>query len=307
MAMSKVILVPHPGPEPDVKAPGPVPWNQGDHRRKFLSAKGWYVSTPSGPKLPSDLLFWGEYEPPTIATRTLRPRPGGARYVHSIANVGKQQPGSNAAGICMGGAPVPCPQNTDPWLWHDGFTWTICRHRGRGNRLRPLIRNWSESAIVLFGSVIQGQWALDTVLVAPGSQNSAATLGQLRSKFDVPYQRLVLDYLGSFPLLRPIRGTGFVSPGVMRTFSFVPATTDPSNVFPRPNVGHIFGRWLRKRNGLPPSPTSSRQLTECSIKGTAQDFWDALVLEVTQNQLVLAVAFDTPLGWAGLDVNGARP
>ena len=289
----RVILIPHPASEPTLAGPGFVPWNTGRHCRKFLSNAGRYVAGPGGASDHGELFFWGEYEGPTMARTVLQRCAGGARYVHvPTAELDRitRQPGSS----CTSGG---CCQNTDPWLWHDGFTWTVCRHTGRGNALRPLIRNWSEPAIVLFGSALDGNWVLDTVLVAGAQQRRPAALKHLKKTHiaDRAYRTFVLDPLPGNRLLRPICGTAY-EPEDDAMFSFVPATTDPKRAFARPPIGQLF-RYLRMGDGTSPSVRNSRSLTECRITGGERGFWSALVETVTDQGLVLAVKFDAPAAW----------
>src|SRR5262245_35036427 len=108
----KVILLPHPGSErsPDNNS-NRVPWPPAyaPHKRKFLRARGeWVLST--GETGESWLEFWGEYEGPTLCDRLSLPR-GLPRGVHSIDPI-----------------PEAPTRNTDPWVFHPGFVWSLCRH-----------------------------------------------------------------------------------------------------------------------------------------------------------------------------------
>jgi hypothetical protein len=60
-----IVQFTHPGSEhgPD-KGQKTKSWNNGDHKRKFLSSKGVFVG-PAGGKEKGDLCFWGEWEPPS--------------------------------------------------------------------------------------------------------------------------------------------------------------------------------------------------------------------------------------------------
>ncbi len=60
----------HPGGEHEPDLPGERSWNSGSHRRKFMQAKGTYLTTPDAKPFQSDIVFWGEWEPPSLVLQT---------------------------------------------------------------------------------------------------------------------------------------------------------------------------------------------------------------------------------------------
>jgi len=191
------VQFPHPGEEhsPDV---GLVKkWNTGAHRRKFLCCPGEYV-TESGKIKEADLLFWGEWEPPSdvqvlqgAATDKLMPqwlhRPqlplpdsGLARAAASSGcKPTKQIKGTCGGGHCAG--EKVGLQNTDPFVFGSCFKYFICKQFQRirqKNKTKSLARStWlsklERGSVILFGSThgtgANAFFQLDTVFVVERS------------------------------------------------------------------------------------------------------------------------------------------
>src|SRR5437867_57816 len=131
---SKVVLLPHPGGERlPPRGTLRVEWpSGGGHARKFVRARGdWAIST--GASGSGWLEFWTEYEGPTVC-ELLPSHVVTPRAVHSIDS----KPGRASL-------------NTDPWVFHPGFVWSVCRH----SALTAEIQNGD---LVLFGSALGGNW-----------------------------------------------------------------------------------------------------------------------------------------------------
>lgn len=264
---SRVILLPHPGGE-RLPKPGSVrvKWpSNNKHARKFLRAKGkWSLST--GTSGSSWLEFWGEYEGPTacdwLPSRDTR---GAPRVVHSI----DPRPG-------------PPTLNTDPWVFHPGFVWSICLHK----QLKTYKAEVRTGDIVLFGSVVRSEWVLDTVLVV-----DSRTEG-VRGKIDDTYDQLVLPTIRR--RFRPFVGRPYEDSG--GPFSFAPAVRadDAHRPFQRPAIGHLFSSLRKIRNNQPPSPRNAQALVFCKRDGGAESFWKELVREIEKRGLVLGTTFHHP-------------
>jgi hypothetical protein len=138
----------HPGGEHGFDEPGLKHWNRDAHKRKFLRSPGRVVFA-DGDARAEEVVFWGEWEPPSRVTEVERPVPHGPRWVHEPFLPGER--------------PTGWRQNTDPFVFGD-FHYTGClQHTKFGpTQLRYLARG----SVVLFGSCIGGSsFALDTVLV----------------------------------------------------------------------------------------------------------------------------------------------
>ena len=263
MQFAKIIILPHPGGErlPSRRS-NRVPWPPfgAAHRRKFLQAPGeWALSTgESGDSL---LEFWGEYEGPTFCSR-LPPGRGLPQAVHSIDP-----------------RPEPPTRNTDPWVFHQGFVWSLCRHKN----LPTIVPS---GTVVLFGSTVSGEWLLDTVFVV--NRRIAGVAGKIGG----PYDRLVLPTIpGAF---QPFIGIPYTTAAEL--FSFVPARRidNEHKPFRRPSMNSLFSLLRKGTDRQPPSPRNAQGLAVCTAIGGVRSFWNALVRETEEAGLVLGTLFHHP-------------
>lgn len=272
--MTRIFLLPHPGPER--RPPGSsnrVAWGTYPHKRKFLQAPGEWRSR-SGHLGKGVLQFWAEYEAPTFAHPLKCTGPGLPRFLQTIdSNV-------RNSGV---------PFNSDPWVFGPSFVWTTCRES-------PLRRTIIAGDVVLFGSVVDSAWVLDTVLVADAPPTKAQ-----RGIFGREYDSLVLP---TVPGATPIPGRAFRS--IEDPFSFVPALPiDGSDrPFPRPRIDSIFSMLRKSNGGEPPSPRNARSLTACVPCVPLSKLWRKLLKLITGNGCVFGTHFRHP----GLqrEVNGPQ-
>ncbi len=187
------------------------PWNTGDHRRKFLHAKGAYIDAGKiiGNKNNwKDIYFWGEWEPDSIVTKIQTKVKGHCpHYIHEPfveINYGKLKIPENI--------PIEdeddslkkysIAKNTDPFVFGDkGFFYSCCKQRSKkGNKTQ--LQDLEPGSIILFGSNINHKkksnlninqdeesepyFALDTVFV----------VGPEKQPFSIYSYS---DELGSFP------------------------------------------------------------------------------------------------------------
>ena len=59
----------HPGPELETIEKGICPWNTSEHKRKFMRSEGEYIPAKGQPLLKGEIVFWGEWEPPSIVQK----------------------------------------------------------------------------------------------------------------------------------------------------------------------------------------------------------------------------------------------
>jgi hypothetical protein len=165
----------HPGGEhkPDKYGGNIKSWNQGEHRRKFMLAPGSYVEEVNGKETyqQGNLLFWGEWEPPS--------------EVHPIANKIKTEK-ETVIGIkrfsgypeylhkpylpllIPKSTPTEPYQNTDPFVFGDQFRYFLCRQSKKDKKQikRPTeLARLDKGSLILFGSKKDGEFVLDTVFV----------------------------------------------------------------------------------------------------------------------------------------------
>ena len=131
-----------------------IPWNHGSHRRKCLCAQGQYVQ---GSRLKDEeLVFWGEWEPQSRIMRIANPKEDGCSpHVIHRPMLDLSEPVKDAKNQYR--------QNTDPFVFHDQFLYRCCQQTRKTGptqlaRLLP-------GSVVLFGSRVNGLFAVDTVFV----------------------------------------------------------------------------------------------------------------------------------------------
>jgi hypothetical protein len=131
-----------------------IPWNRGEHRRKFLCQPGWYVD--NGQLAHDDeLTFWGEWEPQSRFKRIDNPKEDRSlpHFIHRPL-LDLNEPEKSEDG---------CRQNTDPFVFHERFIYRCCKQtRTTGpTQLAHLL----PGSLVLFGSIVKEQFVIDTVFV----------------------------------------------------------------------------------------------------------------------------------------------
>ena len=134
----------HPGGEHRPNRNGHMGWNQGGHRRTFIENAGRSYGQLSDERL----RFWGEWEPDSRATAITQPLDDGPRFVHRPYYAIPES--------------FEHLQNTDPLVF-GGFYYTACQQRTR--RGATQLRYLKRGSVVLFGSSVSDQFAIDTVFV----------------------------------------------------------------------------------------------------------------------------------------------
>jgi hypothetical protein len=146
----------HPGKEHGPDRDGVKDWNQYSHRRKFLEFEGRCVRR--GKKFDGPLRFWAEWEPQSGVMDISEPVTNGPRFVHRPFYVVPR----SYHGL----------QNTDPFVF-GGFFYTGCQQRTKlgATQMSYLDRG----SVILFGSCVDGRFAIDTVFVVDQWEDHDAT------------------------------------------------------------------------------------------------------------------------------------
>ena len=145
----------HPGEEsrPTVRSASDlIPWNRGDHKRKFLCQPGWYVD--DGQLVHDELTFWGEWEPQSRITRIDNPIENGGPHIIHRPLLDLSEPEKSEDG---------CRQNTDPFVFHERFLYRCCKQTKTTGQMQ--LAHLLPGSIVLFGSIVEEQFVIDTVFV----------------------------------------------------------------------------------------------------------------------------------------------
>src|SRR5258708_28942802 len=141
-----VIKFPHPGGEHNPGKTDRQGWNTGaDPWRKFLQSVGRWIDA-DGNRSETNLVFWGEWEPPSLITERWPVNGDLPRFLHKPI---WEHPTSNAP-----------RQNTDPWVFGNGFRYSNCKQLAQAG-----LRKLPPGSVIFFGSTLYGKFVVDTVFV----------------------------------------------------------------------------------------------------------------------------------------------
>jgi hypothetical protein len=254
-----------------------MPWNVGDHRRKYLRGPGRYVDADDHVSH-SDLVFWGEWEPPSGIERRWPAHGRLPRALHRPYWIRPAAGGSR--------------QNTDPWVFGERMRYSNCKQivgpRRRGTSMQKL----PTGSVICFGSTMDHEFCVDTVFVVASAEPwtpadvadievdtafAVCTAGSIKAGGTDAHAHLTL-YRGA-TVEDPVHGM----------HSFVPALPvgDETPRFARPvvrlagliNPASKQSTWGSKR----PLPMSA-----------VRHAWEAIRHQIHATGLVLAVKLDTP-------------
>lgn len=268
----------HPGGEhgPDPETPGIKRWNTGNHQRKFMRSSGQWLDgdSPRG----GELLFWGEWEPPSEVD-TLEQSPAGyPKYLHYPFLEARTAFGNH--------------QNTDPFVFGDRFLYTGCQ-QWRGSypvQLRFLL----SGSVILFGSASGGRFLLDTALVVRDyfDHSKADHKARLRGLVPDPYWTVTLRPWYSGPddgrSWRLYRGASLEDPvdGMFSFFPAIPADGRVARGFPRPDISDLRGVNPRLRQGW--------QGTKLDGLDDSRATWRSVREKVLSQGCILGVSAELP-------------
>ena len=255
--MSKIVQFTHPGAEhgPDSLGDTYKSWNMGPHRRKFMRCMGDHVNGSNRLIQNKNLLFWGEWEPPsTVASLGKPSTPFHPLWLHepflptntSIAGASSCAPvGSTFQPKC---GEVNGAQNTDPFVFDGAFKYLICKQAKLGFSKGTGLSRLERGSMILFGSTsgrdkASAFFQLDTVfVVADWIEYSPSDLRSLRAHPEVSdlYDHLVVSK--AFPKqlrhtisLRLYLGATYQNQ-VEGMYSFSPACVSNSTPMGHPRV-----------------------------------------------------------------------
>lgn len=179
-------------------------WNQGPHKRKFLKARGQYVTDDAHGTLSEQmpLLFWGEWEPNSHVVeefsfaKKLKLWP---HYLHEpylplskksavlspvstpTSCMGSCGETKKPKGGCITDWDNDCYQNTDPFVFAEAFIYSLCQQwkkDKKGHLHTTYLSRLPIGSLILFGSKVtldtgstkEDVFALDTVFVVGDSR-----------------------------------------------------------------------------------------------------------------------------------------
>jgi hypothetical protein len=270
------VQFPHPGGEHN--PPGnDMPWNTGDHRRKFLVAPGRYLDGDEHIG-EAELAFWAEWEPPS---RVERRWPASGRLPRALHRPYWMEPATRGF-----------RQNTDPWVWGDRMLYSNCKQTIGPERRPNSMQRLTRGSVMCFGSTIDGEFCVDTVFVVASAEPwvpaEAVDLDVDDAFKTCTGGSITTGNWGADGFLTLYRGATVDDP-VEGMFSFVPARrADAADLrFARPPV-----RLLGMIN------PSNRQSTWGSRRplplDTIRDSWEAVRHQIFAANLLPAVWLQIP-------------
>ncbi|WP_375757369.1 hypothetical protein [Corallococcus exercitus] len=179
--------------------------------------------------------------------------------------------------------------NTDPWIWHPGFLWSICRQTQKHEI--AVVRSLTPGDLVLFGSVLdRTRWCLDTVLVVERRLAHPPN--------DAAYDRFVRQPLARVP--QPLKPIAHPRPTKGRpwsenaeTFSFAPVQHHKLNHAPaRVDISTIVTS-LKKADGTPASAANAQALVACPHSNPSA-VWQQVADAVSASGMKLGICFTYP-------------
>ena len=270
----------HPGGEHRPPPGGVMPWNERDHKRKFMRAHG--TATDLSEDVDGELVFWGEWEPQSRVVETYRdPQREHPRWL--------QDPFWEPV------SPPRWVQNTDPFVFGDQFHYTGCQQdRMIGGRRRATqLRHLSRGSVILFGSCRRDRFVLDTVFVVDrfvdhGLGNRDTALADISDTYrsvviepwyhnpPFPYQSFRL-YSGATPT-NPVHGM----------FSFVPCAlrSEAPRGFARPVI--------ELSEAITDTHKQSFRLNPQAGVAESARLWSSVCEQVLRSGLALGTRFALP-------------
>jgi len=268
-----VVQFPHPGREHNPGSELRQSWNDADHRRKFLCSPGRYVSKGATPRA-GDLVFWGEWEPPSNIIWDWGKGDLLPRFLHEPV---WERP---AAGRTR--------KNTDPWVFGNCFRFSNCKQLTQ-RRKRSALQNLTPGSIILFGSTIGAEFAIDTVFVVKESRRfSPSKFFRTDEAFRVCTIESLLTTGNADDSFTLYRGATYEAP-FNGMYSFVPsrrADTDEVR-FSRPSISlPVYVN--------PKSTRSPRGAKNPGFGTDVREQWEKVRRQVFDAGCVLGVWFETP-------------
>lgn len=287
MSPNHVVQFMHPGPEhlPDRRtsaSTGWKDWNRGAHKRKFLLSEGAWTPEPQTPPREGKVAFWGEWEPQSECTLLpISGDPHKPRWLHH----------ARLDLSAIAAQPDADWQNTDPLVFGDMFRYAICR-QFRATKRRTKLSYLSEGDIVLFGSRVGGEFALDTVLVV-NSHAEVLPGGGLPNWESALHRTITMDLVELPPAGVRLYGGQTWTPHA--PFSFVPcfAWNQSQNPFPRPPLRPLGPL----KSVIAPAMTMGFKMTSVDSGPGFRAVWDAVVDQVLAHGCALGTKVEEPT-WA---------
>ena len=275
-------------------------WNLDGHRRKFMIHDGQYIE--NNIRKSSKLLFWCEWEPPSIVERL--PQHGRTltkkaypEYLHypflpPVEKIKEYQKSGY--------------QNTDPFIFGDAFRYSNCKQATYSS-----LKKLEKGSLILFGSRVNYRFAIDTVFVVKESEPYIASLNDKFENLGI-FNQIVLKMFKNSKCnnskAEKVLYTGATyDKKVNSMFSFVPSikfegekTGFPRVIMPDEFYNEkfskfhkYFSRWSLENGNITEKASRGIKATHNASIDEIRCFWEYL-RDVTTENYVLGVSFKIP-------------
>jgi hypothetical protein len=272
VSLQFVVQFPHPGAEHNPGSAQRQSWNIGKHRRKFLQSYGRCVADDDSLS-ECDLVFWGEWEPPSYVIKRWEQKGSLPRFLHRPA---WELPANGPR------------QNTDPWVFGESFKYSNCHQLIRRKRWEA-IQSLTPGSIILFGSTVGIEFVLDTVFVVKDScRFSPNKPPESDEAFRVCTVESLLTSGSADDPFTLYRGATYEA-SINGMYSFVPCRrADAGDMrFPRPPIS-LPGYLNPKSTQTPSGANKPRSAAD------VHEQWETIRKQVFEAGCLLAVWFSTP-------------
>ncbi|WP_437937585.1 hypothetical protein [Sorangium sp. So ce341] len=255
------------------------------HARKFIEVNGQWLSGLDSRPSRGNIRIWCEYEAPTTVTPIHPAHSEHPTFLHHID--------VSALHAVASARMSRRHLNTDPWIWDDGFVWSVCKHFTPKRNFRADVANLKSGDVVLFGSSINGNWVLDTVFVAASQPIPYKYPHIANPALSPAYRECVSEPLSIHRL--PLRiALGAPYRAGQRLFSFAPGIPSTQGMsFPRVDISNII-RKIRLNNGQLAKPSNRQALASGTYPGGNGRLWHELANMTFDAGLVLGFSFEHP-------------
>jgi hypothetical protein len=223
-------------------------------------------------------VFWGEWEAPSyIIPKRWERADALPRFLHRPV---WERPAPNERRL-----------NTDPWVFGDSFRYSNCCQLTR-NRNRSALQRLTPGSLILFGSIIDAEFVIDTVFVGgdkyPPCPFSPGKPPETDEAFRVCTVESLLTTGNRDDPFTLYQGATYEAPFNGR-YSFVPCRrADADNLrFPRPSI--CLGSYVNPRSWRRPSGA-----TRPRSESVVHEQWENIRRQVLDAGCLLGVWFPTP-------------
>jgi hypothetical protein len=274
----------HPGKEHPPDGDGFKDWNRGKHKRKFLEIDG--RCRRKGKPYEGPLRFWAEWEPQSeVITRIDEPLDDGPRFIYRPFYVAPP----SYHGL----------QNTDPFVF-DRFFYAGCLQDTKKGPTQ--LRYLQRGSVVLFGSFVRGQFALDTVFVVDECIDYRPDQAVVKLRDSVPraYLEVTVATLG-----QPRKGEKRCGPGTpqrsLRLYSGATIDNPVNDMYsffpcqPAKECPHGFARpAITIADAITDSLMMGKRLNRGIAEHRVKELWNTVRKQVESAGLWLGVHAEMP-------------